>query len=82
MKVLFYIFQQPEEKKRKKERFEHESELDDFHPNINIKLEMDLQGDRPVRACRTQQGNKDPVLWIDSVHTKQPIHASNCISNV
>ncbi|CAL8290988.1 unnamed protein product [Merluccius merluccius] len=49
---------EPEEKKRKKERFEHESELDDFHPNINIKLEMDLQGDRPVRACRTQQENE------------------------
>ncbi|CAL8247120.1 unnamed protein product [Lota lota] len=48
----------PEEKKRKKEKFELEAELDDFHPNISIKLEMDPQGDRPVRACRTQQENE------------------------
>uniref|UniRef100_A0A8C4ZMK8 Bromodomain-containing protein 9 n=1 Tax=Gadus morhua TaxID=8049 RepID=A0A8C4ZMK8_GADMO len=47
----------PEEKKRKK--FDLEPELEDFHPNISIKMEMDPLGDRPVRACRTQQGNKD-----------------------
>ena len=64
--VLHYIFRQPEEKKRKKEKFELEPELDDFHPNISIKMEMDPLGDRPVRACRTQQGNKASVLWTDS----------------
>ena len=40
--------------------------MEDFHPNISIKMEMDPLGDRPVRACRTQQGNKDSVLWTDS----------------
>ncbi|KAG7276034.1 hypothetical protein CRUP_004431 [Coryphaenoides rupestris] len=49
---------EPEEKKRKKETFELEPELDDFHPNISIKLELDPQGDRPVRSCRTQQENE------------------------
>uniref|UniRef100_UPI003AAC6F9E bromodomain-containing protein 9 isoform X5 n=1 Tax=Centroberyx gerrardi TaxID=166262 RepID=UPI003AAC6F9E len=46
----------PEEKKRKKERFDIEPEVDEFHPNI--KVEVEQQGDRPVRACRTQQGKK------------------------
>ncbi|KAM3872705.1 bromodomain-containing protein 9 isoform 2-T2 [Diretmus argenteus] len=46
-----------EEKKRKKERFEMmEPEVDEFHPNI--KVEVEQQGDRPVRACRTQQENE------------------------
>lgn len=67
MQVVIYIFKQPEEKKRKKETFELEPELDDFHPNISIKLELDPQGDRPVRACRTQQGNKDP-LYSGLIH--------------
>ncbi|XP_029308223.1 bromodomain-containing protein 9 isoform X2 [Cottoperca gobio] len=49
---------EPEEKKKKKERerereFELEDEMDEFNPNL--KLEGDQQGDRPVRACRTQQ---------------------------
>ncbi|KAM3872704.1 bromodomain-containing protein 9 isoform 1-T1 [Diretmus argenteus] len=48
---------EPEEKKRKKERFEMmEPEVDEFHPNI--KVEVEQQGDRPVRACRTQQENE------------------------
>ncbi|XP_035528817.1 bromodomain-containing protein 9 [Morone saxatilis] len=50
---------QPEEKKKKKERereFELEPEVEEFHPDV--KLEMDPQGDRPVRACRTQQENE------------------------
>lgn len=42
-----------EEKKRKRERFEMDSEFDEFHPNI--KVEVEQQGDRPVRSCRTQQ---------------------------
>uniref|UniRef100_UPI003AAB40D9 bromodomain-containing protein 9 isoform X6 n=1 Tax=Centroberyx gerrardi TaxID=166262 RepID=UPI003AAB40D9 len=46
----------PEEKKRKKERFDIEPEVDEFHPNI--KVEVEQQGDRPVRACRTQQENE------------------------
>lgn len=48
---------QPEEKKKKKDRdrdFEVEPELEDFHPSV--KVDMEQQGDRPVRACRTQQG--------------------------
>ncbi|XP_036931326.1 bromodomain-containing protein 9 [Acanthopagrus latus] len=47
---------EPEEKKKKKERerdFELEPDVDEFNPTI--KMEMDQQGDRPVRACRTQQ---------------------------
>ncbi|XP_071771944.1 bromodomain-containing protein 9 isoform X2 [Centroberyx gerrardi] len=47
---------EPEEKKRKKERFDIEPEVDEFHPNI--KVEVEQQGDRPVRACRTQQENE------------------------
>ncbi|KAM6994187.1 bromodomain-containing protein 9 isoform 2-T2 [Tautogolabrus adspersus] len=43
---------EPEEKKKKKERFEIEPELEEFHPHV--KMELDQQGDRPVRACRTQ----------------------------
>uniref|UniRef100_A0A3Q1HI44 Bromodomain-containing protein 9 n=1 Tax=Anabas testudineus TaxID=64144 RepID=A0A3Q1HI44_ANATE len=46
----------PEEKKKKKERFEIESEVEEFHPSI--KIEVEQQGDRPVRACRTQQENE------------------------
>lgn len=46
---------QPEEKKRKKEReFEIEPEVEEFHPKVKVDIEQ--QGDRPVRACRTQQG--------------------------
>ncbi|XP_067365927.1 bromodomain-containing protein 9 isoform X2 [Channa argus] len=47
---------EPEEKKKKKERFEIESEVEEFHPSI--KVEVEQQGDRPVRACRTQQENE------------------------
>ncbi|KAM4601020.1 bromodomain-containing protein 9 isoform 2-T2 [Polymixia lowei] len=47
---------EPEEKKRKKERFDMEPEVDEFHSNI--KVEVEQQGDRPVRACRTQQENE------------------------
>uniref|UniRef100_A0A3B4ZPI4 Bromodomain-containing protein 9 n=1 Tax=Stegastes partitus TaxID=144197 RepID=A0A3B4ZPI4_9TELE len=46
----------PEEKKKKKERFEIEPEVEEFHPNV--KVEVEQQGDRPVRACRTQQENE------------------------
>lgn len=42
-----------EEKKRKREKFE--AEADEFHPSMKVELEM--QVDRPVRACRTQQGS-------------------------
>uniref|UniRef100_A0A672Z4J9 Bromodomain-containing protein 9 n=1 Tax=Sphaeramia orbicularis TaxID=375764 RepID=A0A672Z4J9_9TELE len=44
------------EKKKKKERFEIEPEVEEFHPSI--KVEVEQQGDRPVRACRTQQENE------------------------
>ncbi|AWO96703.1 putative bromodomain-containing protein 9 isoform 7 [Scophthalmus maximus] len=47
---------EPEEKKKKKERYEIESEVDEFHPSM--KVDMDPQGDRPIRACRTQQENE------------------------
>lgn len=52
---------EPEEKKRKKERFDIDAEVEDFHPNLslnlnlNLKMDPDQAGDRPVRACRTQQ---------------------------
>ena len=54
---MLTLSHQPEEKKKKKERerdFELEPDVDEFNPTI--KMEMDQQGDRPVRACRTQQG--------------------------
>uniref|UniRef100_A0A665UF10 Bromodomain-containing protein 9 n=1 Tax=Echeneis naucrates TaxID=173247 RepID=A0A665UF10_ECHNA len=47
---------EPEEKKKKKERFEIESEVEEFHPSV--KVEVEQQGERPVRACRTQQENE------------------------
>ncbi|XP_035984998.1 bromodomain-containing protein 9 isoform X1 [Fundulus heteroclitus] len=47
---------QPEEKKKKKERFEVEPEVEEFHPSV--KVEAEQPGDRPVRACRTQQENE------------------------
>ncbi|TMS10842.1 Bromodomain-containing protein 9 [Larimichthys crocea] len=50
---------EPEEKKKKKERdreFETEPEVDEFSPMV--KMDMEQQGDRPVRACRTQQENE------------------------
>ncbi|XP_023258892.1 bromodomain-containing protein 9 isoform X1 [Seriola lalandi dorsalis] len=47
---------EPEEKKKKKERFEIESEVEEFQPSV--KVEVEQQGDRPVRACRTQQENE------------------------
>ncbi|CAK6960570.1 bromodomain-containing protein 9 isoform X1 [Scomber scombrus] len=46
---------EPEEKKKKKERFEIEPE-EEFHPTVKVEIEQ--QGDRPVRACRTQQENE------------------------
>lgn len=46
----------PEEKKRKRDKFESESEADEFHPGV--KVEVEQQADRPVRACRTQQENE------------------------
>ncbi|XP_056142176.1 bromodomain-containing protein 9 isoform X2 [Lampris incognitus] len=47
---------EPEEKKRKKEKFDIEPEVEEFHPAV--KIEVEQQGDRPVRACRTQQENE------------------------
>ncbi|XP_024123124.1 bromodomain-containing protein 9 isoform X1 [Oryzias melastigma] len=47
---------EPEEKKKKKERFEVEHEVEDFHPTMKVEIEQ--QADRPVRACRTQQENE------------------------
>uniref|UniRef100_A0A669EN17 Bromodomain-containing protein 9 n=1 Tax=Oreochromis niloticus TaxID=8128 RepID=A0A669EN17_ORENI len=46
----------PEEKKKKKERFEIEPEGEEFHPTVKVDVEQ--PGDRPVRACRTQQENE------------------------
>uniref|UniRef100_A0A3Q2Y4L4 Bromodomain-containing protein 9 n=1 Tax=Hippocampus comes TaxID=109280 RepID=A0A3Q2Y4L4_HIPCM len=46
----------PEEKKRKKEKFESETEFEEFHPSV--KVEVEHQGERPVRACRTQHENE------------------------
>ncbi|XP_070768015.1 bromodomain-containing protein 9 isoform X7 [Enoplosus armatus] len=45
-----------EEKRKKREREQNESEpeVEEFHPNV--KVEVEQQGDRPVRSCRTQQG--------------------------
>lgn len=57
---IIYVSHQPEEKKKKKERFDIESEVEEFHPSV--KVEVEQQGDRPVRACRTQQGNR-ACLW-------------------
>lgn len=45
-----------EEKKRKREKIESESEVDEFLPPV--KVEVEQQADRPVRACRTQQENE------------------------
>uniref|UniRef100_A0A7N6B553 Bromodomain-containing protein 9 n=1 Tax=Anabas testudineus TaxID=64144 RepID=A0A7N6B553_ANATE len=47
-----------EEKRKKREREQNESEAAaaEFHPSI--KIEVEQQGDRPVRACRTQQENE------------------------
>lgn len=48
---------QPEEKKKKKDRdrdFEIEHEVEEFRPNVKVEIEQ--SADRPVRACRTQQG--------------------------
>ncbi|MEQ2280131.1 Bromodomain-containing protein 9 [Ameca splendens] len=47
---------EPEEKKKKKERFDIEPEVEEFHPSV--KVEVEQPGDRPVRACRTQQENE------------------------
>uniref|UniRef100_A0A671LUQ2 Bromodomain-containing protein 9 n=1 Tax=Sinocyclocheilus anshuiensis TaxID=1608454 RepID=A0A671LUQ2_9TELE len=44
------------EKKRKRDKFESESEADEFLPGV--KVEVEQQADRPVRACRTQQENE------------------------
>ncbi|KAL3980828.1 GABA(A) receptor-associated protein [Sarotherodon galilaeus] len=50
------IVLEPEEKKKKKERFEIEPEEEEFHPTMKVDVEQ--PGDRPVRACRTQQENE------------------------
>ncbi|XP_029360582.1 bromodomain-containing protein 9 isoform X2 [Echeneis naucrates] len=43
-------------KKREREQNESESEVEEFHPSV--KVEVEQQGERPVRACRTQQENE------------------------
>ncbi|KAJ0000342.1 hypothetical protein NQD34_012184 [Periophthalmus magnuspinnatus] len=48
------------EKKKKKERYDIEHDIEEFHPNIKVDVEQ--QGDRPVRACRTQQGKLTNTL--------------------
>uniref|UniRef100_A0A671WBD3 Bromodomain-containing protein 9 n=1 Tax=Sparus aurata TaxID=8175 RepID=A0A671WBD3_SPAAU len=45
--------EQNESEKERERDFELEPDVDEFNPTI--KMEMDQQGDRPVRACRTQQ---------------------------
>ncbi|KAM3613896.1 uncharacterized protein V6R79_006725 [Siganus canaliculatus] len=50
---------EPEEKKKKKDRereFELEPEVEECYSEV--KVEMEQQGERPVRACRTQQENE------------------------
>ncbi|XP_061574327.1 bromodomain-containing protein 9 [Cololabis saira] len=46
---------EPEEKKKKKERYELEPEEEEEDFATGVKMEVEQQGDRPVRACRTQQ---------------------------
>uniref|UniRef100_A0A669EDF3 Bromodomain-containing protein 9 n=1 Tax=Oreochromis niloticus TaxID=8128 RepID=A0A669EDF3_ORENI len=46
-----------EEKRKKREREQSESEAAaEFHPTVKVDVEQ--PGDRPVRACRTQQENE------------------------
>uniref|UniRef100_A0A674NRS9 Bromodomain-containing protein 9 n=1 Tax=Takifugu rubripes TaxID=31033 RepID=A0A674NRS9_TAKRU len=48
-----------ERRRRKKDRdrdFEIEPEVEEFRPNMKVEIEQ--SGDRPVRACRTQQENE------------------------
>lgn len=52
-----------EEKKRKREKIE--AEIEEFHPNV--KVEPETQGDRPVRACRTQQGGFLYTEYTESI---------------
>ncbi|XP_061114977.1 bromodomain-containing protein 9 isoform X2 [Conger conger] len=48
-----------EEKKRKRERLaEADGEPEEFHPRVKVEVEQLPLGDRPVRACRTQQENE------------------------
>ncbi|XP_052002755.1 bromodomain-containing protein 9 isoform X1 [Xyrauchen texanus] len=44
-----------EDRKRKREKFESEPEADEFHPGVKVKVEVEQQSERPLRACRTQQ---------------------------
>ncbi|XP_072316225.1 bromodomain-containing protein 9 [Eucyclogobius newberryi] len=55
-KTTISISLEPEEKKKKKERYEFEPDIEEFQPNIKVDVEQ--QGDRPIRMCRTQQGNE------------------------
>lgn len=53
--------QQLEEKKRKREKVSDvDAEVDEFQPGL--KVEVEQHTDRPVRACRTQQGER-PGPW-------------------
>uniref|UniRef100_A0A8C6M1J1 Bromodomain containing 9 n=1 Tax=Nothobranchius furzeri TaxID=105023 RepID=A0A8C6M1J1_NOTFU len=55
----------PDEKKKKKDRFEGELEVEKFHPAV--KSEVEQQGDRPVRSCRTQQGKSAGMLTHQTI---------------
>ncbi|KAJ8415828.1 hypothetical protein AAFF_G00403850 [Aldrovandia affinis] len=56
-KNVEHVFQPLEEKKRKREKVaETEVEPEEFLPGV--KVEVEQQADRPVRACRTQQENE------------------------
>uniref|UniRef100_W5MN75 Bromodomain-containing protein 9 n=1 Tax=Lepisosteus oculatus TaxID=7918 RepID=W5MN75_LEPOC len=55
--LVSVVFQREEKKrKREKEVCDTEGEVDDFDPGV--KVEVEHQADRPVRACRTQQENE------------------------
>lgn len=59
-----------EEKRRKREKFE--VEVEEFQPSV--KAEPESQADRPVRACRTQQGRQHPKLNPPCVSNTVSLH--------
>uniref|UniRef100_A0A8C1S350 Bromodomain-containing protein 9 n=1 Tax=Cyprinus carpio TaxID=7962 RepID=A0A8C1S350_CYPCA len=61
------------EKKRKRDKFESESEADEFVPAV--KVEVEQQADRPVRACRTQwHCNPNLSSYLHCIRTVVPSH--------
>lgn len=68
LKYIFLLLQEEKKRKREKEQCDTEGETDDFDPGK--KVEVEPPPDRPVRACRTQPGEHCENLNLFNLYIK------------